>query len=156
MSQLSLSTVEEKITAICNLAFPEMLQQLEAALGFFGYYRKFIPYYSAIIEPLQDWKTFQLKEAPKKGQKCKKWVQRLVTGSPEALAECRKAWDLLKELLTSSLMLAFPDFDKAFIFYIDGSKERRYGIAVHQIGTDLVECLVLYLSKSLSSCEKNY
>ena len=48
VSRLGLSTVEEKTEAIQNLDYPGCLRDLETGLGFFGYYRKFVPYYSAI------------------------------------------------------------------------------------------------------------
>ena len=48
VSWLGLSIVEEKTKAIWNLDYSEYLRDLETELGFFRYYRKFIPYYSAI------------------------------------------------------------------------------------------------------------
>ena len=68
ISQLGLSTIEEKTKAIQNLDYSECLRDLETRLGFFRYYRKFVPYYSAIAQPLLDLKTTGFKTSPPKGQ----------------------------------------------------------------------------------------
>ena len=49
ISWLGLSMVEEKTKVIWNLDYSKNLRDLETELGFFRYYRKFIPHYSAII-----------------------------------------------------------------------------------------------------------
>ena len=40
--------VEEKTKAIWNLDYLRNLRDLEIELGYFRYYRKFVPYYSVI------------------------------------------------------------------------------------------------------------
>ena len=52
-----LATAADKLTAISQLAFPQTLRQLEKYLGMTGYLRQYIPYYSAIVRPLQLRKT---------------------------------------------------------------------------------------------------
>ena len=52
VSRLRLITIEEKVEAIHNLAFPQTLTELEHSIGFFGYYRKFVTYYADIVRPL--------------------------------------------------------------------------------------------------------
>src|SRR5438046_10107858 len=68
VSRLSLSTVEEKTEVIRNLDYPRNLRDLETGLGFFGYYRKFIPHYSAIAQSLLDLKMTGFKTSPSRGQ----------------------------------------------------------------------------------------
>ena len=75
VSQLGLSTVEEKTEAIRNLDYPRNLRDLETGLGFFGYYRKFVLYYSAIAQSLLDLKTTGFKTSPPKGQVQIKYVE---------------------------------------------------------------------------------
>src|SRR2546428_8203077 len=48
VSWLGLSIVEEKTKVIQNLNYLGYLRDLETGLDFFGYYRKFVPYYSVI------------------------------------------------------------------------------------------------------------
>jgi hypothetical protein len=52
VSRLGLSIVEEKVEAIRALKFLITLAELEYGLGFFGYYRKFVPHFIGISRPL--------------------------------------------------------------------------------------------------------
>ena len=125
---------------IWNLDYPGCLRDLETGLGFFGYYRKFVPYYLAITQPLLDLKMTGFKTSPPKGQvriKYAKLIKYLENGTFPA--DCKAAWDELKELLCNALTLAFPDFLKDFIIYIDGSKECSYGVALHQKDNEGIE-----------------
>ena len=70
--------------------------------------------------------------------------------------ECVRAWERLKEELIKAPTLAFPDFSLPFILYTDGSKEKGYGIALHQIGKDGIERPILFLSRSLNDAETRY
>jgi len=60
-------------------------------------------------------------------------------------ADCKVAWNELKELLCNALILAFPDFLKDFIIYVDGSKECGYSVALHQKDNEGIEWPVLFL-----------
>ncbi|KAJ9209154.1 hypothetical protein DTO021D3_462 [Paecilomyces variotii] len=48
---------EAHTPTVCQIAFLTALQQLEAGLAFLNYYRKFVPYFSAIARPLNVLKT---------------------------------------------------------------------------------------------------
>ena len=54
---LGLATAEDKLAAIRNLEFPKTLAALERYLGMTGYLKQYVPYYSAIVKPLQERKT---------------------------------------------------------------------------------------------------
>ena len=96
--------------------------------------------------------------APNKGRARKQHGQNsdLTSGKLELSEEGRSAWDTLKDRLCNAPTLNFPDFEKDFILYCDGSKERGFGAALHQIDPDGVERPILFLSKSLLPHEKNY
>ena len=68
VSRLGLSTVLEKTDAIRSMLYPTTLNQLEIGLGFFGCYRKFVPNFAAIAQPLLELKKTGLKDSPLKGQ----------------------------------------------------------------------------------------
>jgi hypothetical protein len=164
VSRLGLSTVEQKVEAVRALAFPTNLQELEHGLGFFGYYRKFVPYFAAIARPLQILKTRGFKGVSvdkkiRKAHAIKTKVADVAEGSdpPDTLiARCKEAWETLKEKLCSAPTLAFPNFDRPFILYVDGSRERGYGVALHQEDLEGVERPILFLSKELNPTEENY
>lgn len=162
VSRLGLSTTEEKTAAVRKLAFPNTLKQLETGLGFFGYYRKFVPFYAAIADPLVKIKTLLLTDAPRTGNARAAYTQKSLL-TRETIAnwdEATAAWEELKVKLTTAPTLAFPDFTKDFILYCDGSKERGYGVALHQVQDveegEERERPVLYLSKTLNQHERNY
>ena len=142
---------------IQNLDYPRCLRDLETGLGFFRYYRKFVPYYSAIAQPLLNLKTTGFKTSPPKGQAWIKYAERIkYLEDGTFLADCKVAWDKLKELLCNTLTLAFPDFLKDFIIYVDSSKKHGYSVVLYQKDNEGIEQLVLFLSKVLNAVEKNY
>lgn len=92
-------TIRPEITmvkAVELFAVPEMKKQVRAFLGLMGYYRKFIPDYAAIAAPLSD---LTRKSAP--NNVC--WNEK-----------CEQAFNQLKKLLCTSLVLRNPDFTKKF------------------------------------------
>ena len=166
VSRLGLSTMEEKVDAVRKMAFPKNLRQLETGLGFFGYYRKFVKNYAAIARPLIRLKTEGFKGSPNKGKPRQKHADRKRLVEPEsepqsddgleASRECFEAWETLKSRLCNAPTLAFPDFSRPFILYTDGSKEKGYGAALHQVGADGIERPILFLSRDLTGPETRY
>ena len=159
VSRLGLSTAASKTEAVRQMDYPKSLSQLEIGLGFFGYYRKFVPYYSHIAQPLIDLKTRGYKDSPAKKPAQKHFgdSKGFEDGtSSEMPQECKHAWDQLKEKLCNAPTLAYPDFDKGFILYCDGSHERGFGAALHQEDHEGTEKPILYISKALLPHEKNY
>jgi len=164
VSRLGLSTVAEKTDAIQQMEFPRTLRQLEHILGFFGYYRKFVPYYAAVSEPLVRLKTIGFKDGPKqKGAERERHAERCkleTLANADQLREAERAFIQLKEKLCSAPTLMFPDFNREFILYVDGSREKGFGAALHQIDiTDPdrpIERPVLFISKSLTAAEERY
>ena len=164
VSRLGLSTVKEKTEAIRAMVFPETLMQLEYALGFFGYYRQFVPHYSHIAKPLIQLKTRGFKDEPsKRGYGRKRYAMTKTTAEfadEKQRAECEAAFEELKTALCNAPTRAHPDFNRPFIFYVDGSQEKGFGCAVHQM--DLsdpekpIERPILYMSKTLSPTESRY
>lgn len=159
VSRLGLHTSPQKVAAILELLFPGTLQDLEHTLGFFGYYRRFVCHYASIAEPMVNCKTKGFKKAPIKGMARSKHARSMLlvdfldTGE---LEQARTAFESLKRKLTTAPVLGFPDFSRAFILYVDGSRERGYGVAVHQTDVEGIERPIVYLSKTLSDAEKNY
>lgn len=89
ISEDGVSTDPKKICAIKNRKAPRNVTEVREFLEMTGYYRRFIKGYGVICRPLHD----MLK---KDGFK---W------GAPQ-----RKAFELLKERMCTSLVLALPDF----------------------------------------------
>lgn len=116
-----LSVLEDRAAAIKELATPRSLKELWHVLGVFGYYRQFIPKYALIAAPLT---------RLTKGTRFQKlpdgtWQPRDSSGSSnlEWGTEQDEAFLSLKNALSSSLVLAFPDFSLPFILYVDASHD---------------------------------
>ena len=165
VSRLGVSTLEEKVEAVRGMSFPSTLRQLETGLGFFGYYRKFVPHYAAIARPLMKLKTRGFKDSPPKGQPRRRHAEGTkiednsnvsATKVIEPNQKALEAWETLKDRLCSAPTLAFPDFHQPFILYTDGSKEKGFGAALHQIDKEGMERPILFLSRDLSNAETRY
>jgi hypothetical protein len=106
---------------------PSSMIELRAFLGLTGYYRKFVKHYGIIAKPLTNLlklKTFQ-------------W-------NPQA----HQAFDALKTTMTTTLVLALPNFQNHFTVetdaYIDG-----IGAVLMQEGQPIA-----YLSKALGETQE--
>ena len=119
-----LSVLEDRAAAIRELATPWTLKELWHVLGFFGYYRQFIPRYAMVAAPLTRLTkgtrfqrlpdgTWQPRESPTPG------ASLLVDWGPAHDA----AFQALKEALSSPPTLAFPNFSLPFIVYVDASHD---------------------------------
>ena len=119
-----------KVQDVLNWKSPKSVHQIHQFLGLAGYYRRFIPDFSKIAQPMT--KLLQ-KEA--------KFVW-----SP-AYEEALQA---LKNFLTTAPVLGQPDIDRPFDVYCDTSK-MGLGCVLMQDG-----CVIAYASRQLKKHEVNY
>ena len=68
---------------------------------------------------------------------------------------CQEAFNLLKALLTSPPVLAYPDFSKAFVLYMDASG-KGHGAVLEQEQADEKYHPIAYVSPTLSPHEQWY
>src|SRR5204862_4345877 len=120
VSRLGIATTNDKVEVIHQMPFPKTLKQLETGIGFFNYYRRFVHHYTAIAEPINYLKTLQLRSAPRKGRAREEYTRRNVLQTDQSepmilvIRAAEEAWQLLKTRLTTSPVLAYPDFTKPF------------------------------------------
>ncbi|OMO68849.1 reverse transcriptase [Corchorus capsularis] len=93
-------TDPKKITTIINWPTPKNVTELRGFLGLTGYYRRFVQNYGAICRPLHDL---------------------LKNDGFEWGDSASKAFLELKQAMTNPLVLALPDFTKAFVVETDAS-----------------------------------
>ncbi|GFX74346.1 retrovirus-related Pol polyprotein from transposon 412 [Trichonephila clavipes] len=127
-------TDPEKVSAVKNWKRPETLRELRSFLGLCTYYRKFVKGFSNIARPLH-----KLTESKQKFQ----WTK-----------ECENSFLQLKEALSSSPILIYPQPDKPFILDTDASNESVGAVLCQEI--DGQERVIAYWSKCLSKPERNY
>ncbi|KAH8315152.1 hypothetical protein KR059_012016, partial [Drosophila kikkawai] len=134
ISEAGIQTDPEKVAAIRELPPPTNLKELRRCLGIASWYRRFVPNFADVVEPM----TSLLKK-DRKWQ----WAERQ-----------EQAFNELKKLLTEAPILACPDFEAKFVLQTDASE---YGIgAVLTQTIDEQERVVAYASRRLNNAERNY
>ena len=131
-----------KTKDVLNLRAPKTATEVRGFIGAMNFYRRFIPDYAQLAEPIQR----LLKGKTKRMSVEKEWV---------ADPLCELCFRALKTSLASSPVLIFPDFKKPFIVSTDVSK-RQIGASLMQLDDDAVERPVAFGSRQLTKCEQNY
>ena len=101
ISEAGISVDPTKIEKLQGYPIPMGLKPLRQFLGIAAYYRRFIPQFSIIAEPLY---------ALTRKNSSFVWT-----------SSCQAAFEKLKELLTTPPVLAFPNFELPFILETDAS-----------------------------------
>ncbi|CAM4525184.1 unnamed protein product [Lepidochelys olivacea] len=126
-----------KVEVIRDWPSPHPKKQVQAFSGLAGYYRRFVPHFSAIATPITEL--------------CKK-------GKPDKVVwteQCQEAFRALKEALVSGPVLANPDFDKSFVVFTDTSDTGLWSVLMQEDGKGERHPIV-YLSKKLLPREQHY
>lgn len=124
-----------KIEAVQNWPIPTTPKALKSFLGTVSYYRRFIPQFAKIAKPM----TAQLRGKQK---------------DINTTNEYKAAFKRLKEIMTSDLLLAYPNFDEPFILTTDASN-----VAIGAVLSQMFEGKerpIAFLSRTLSRAEENY
>ena len=127
-------TDELKVKAVQDWPVPQHKKDVRAFLGTCGYYRRFISNYADISRPLS-----QLSAKHARFQ----WTD-----------ECQKAFEQLKQHLTTAPVLAYPDHSLPFLLDTDASNVGT-GAVLSQV-QDGQERVVAYYSKMFTKEEANY
>uniref|UniRef100_A0A1Y1MIJ6 RNA-directed DNA polymerase n=1 Tax=Photinus pyralis TaxID=7054 RepID=A0A1Y1MIJ6_PHOPY len=138
VNKYGLHTDPDKVETIVKMPIPRNSTEVKRFLGMSSWYRKFIPEFSTIAEPIL---------ATIKGKVRKKQA---IKWTPEA----EEAFNKLKQLLTSAPILVSPDFAKMFHIQTDASDVGIGAVLAQGDGED--EKVIAYASRTLSGSEKNY
>lgn len=120
-----------KIVAVENFPVPQSEKELKSFLGLAGYYRRFIPNFAHIVSPMT------------------KFLKKGIRLDPTDTSYLH-AFSHLKELLTNSPILIYPDFNKTFTLTTDASNV-ALGSVLSQGNLPIA-----YYSRILNSAERNY
>ncbi|XP_073050542.1 transposon Ty3-G Gag-Pol polyprotein isoform X1 [Primulina eburnea] len=115
VNQTGVKVDEDKIKAITQWPAPNTVKGLRGFLGLTGYYRKFVKDYGTIAAPL---------------------TQLLKKNSFKWSDEASRAFALLKTVMTTTPVLALPDFSAHFVVECDAS-DTGIGAVLHQNGRPL-------------------
>lgn len=123
-----------KVEKVKEFPKPKNVKDIKSFTGLCNYYRRFIPNFSKIMEPLTS------------------LLRKNVTFKWESTQE--ESFEKMKELLTSEPLLQYPDFEKPFILTTDASNDAIGSVLSQgEIGQDLP---IAYASRTLNSAERNY
>ena len=107
VSKNGIQTDSKKVEAICKWLVPTNVTEVQIFLGFTKYYQRFIKKYTQVAKPL--YKLISGENAAKK-KNLIKWD-----------LKCQEAFDKLKELCTTTPILAYADLGKLFKLCSDAS-----------------------------------
>ena len=127
--------VLHKVKAIRTLPEPKNVREIRGFIGMCSYYRRFIPNFSKIAEPLI--------ELTKKYARFK-WTP-----------DCQSAFYYLKDSLTVVPLLAYPDINKPYVLYTDASNN-CIGACLTQKTDNDEEKPIYYLSYKLSPAQTRW
>jgi len=123
-----------KVEDVSNWSLPKDVSEVRSFLGLASYYRKFIPDFAKIADPLTRLTKKDTKFA---------WDE-----------PCQKAFQILKTLLVSAPILAYPTRDDTFVLDTDASAF-GIGAVLSQIQNGQ-ERVISYASKTLTQSQRNY
>nr|XP_046466409.1 uncharacterized protein LOC124211411 [Neodiprion pinetum] len=124
----------DKVEPILAYPAPKNSKQFRRFLGMASWYRRFIPEFASVAEPLTRWL-----------RKDKKWGW---SGEQETVFE------RLKVALTSASVLACPDFEYEFTVQTDASSFGIGAVLTQTVGE--VERVIAYASRTMSDLERKY
>lgn len=113
----------------------ESVTDLRSFLGLLQFFQRSIPSFAKVASPLTD--------LTKKGSGVHKWNE-----------GCGNAFQKLKDVITSALVLFPPDWEKLFRGHIDAS-HKAVGGTLTQLDEIWKYRVIAYFSKKLSPAEMN-
>lgn len=137
----------KKVEAIKKYPEPDNLKALRSFLGLSGYYRRFIKDYAKIAKPL----TKLLRGEDGHSQIGKNQSKNHTITFDE---KAKKAFNTLKDILSSKDVLAFPDFTKPFILTTDASNVAIGAVLSQKFPEG--EKPITFISRTLTKAEENY
>ena len=135
VSQRGISPDPMKVEAVKSFPCPQNICSLRSFLGLASYYRRFIPKFSIVANPLF---TLTKKDVPYE------WSE-----------DCPKLFEALKCALVEAPLPAYPDFNCDFSLETDASGV-GLGAVLTQKHTDGSTRPIAYASRTLQPHEKNY
>ena len=130
-----IATDPDKSNQVARWPVPTSAKEVQKFLGLANYYRRFVKGFASIAKPLH-----KLTE----NNSVFKWTE-----------ECQEIFIELRHRLTSTPVLAHPDFFKPFTLDTDASNT-GIGAVLSQEGEDGVEHVIAFGSRLLTKPERNY
>ena len=131
----------KKIEAVKNWTTPKMVTDVRSFLGFTNHYQRFINTYAKVAKPLNSLVS---------GHNANR-MKALV----EWTEECQITFENLKDLCTSTPILAYADYKRPFQLQTDAS-DLSLDAVLYQKDNEGHKRVIAYASRSLRHTECNY
>ena len=154
ISEEGLATDPSKIEKVIAWPVPTERHQLHRFLAFCGYYRRFIKDFSNLASPLQKLLRGIPDKDGKSVKRTNKGKSKIIYPAFEWGPEQQSAFDKLKEVMTSTPVLAFADFRKPFTLQIDASGQGLGAVLSQEV--DGRQHPVAFASRGLTPTESRY
>lgn len=126
---------KERMKVVKEYPIPKTERDIRSFLRMANYYRKFIPNYSKLASPLSSLLKKDVKF---------EWSEL-----------CQQSFDCIKQALTSTPVLAYPNTEKPFILTCDAS-DYAIGYTLSQLDDRNKEHVIAYGGKSLTTEERKW
>ena len=133
VSHEGISVDPTKVDKVRHCPIPQNSKDVQQFLGLANYYRRFILGFAELAKPLH-----RLTER---------------NASFTWTKECQESFDDLRNKLTSTPVLAYPNFEQLFILDTDASNS-SVGAVLSQVGNDGCEHVIAYGSTLLTKPER--
>jgi hypothetical protein len=134
ISQRGIEVDKAKVDLISNLPPPRTMKEIHSFLGHAGFYRRFIKDFSKIARPL-----------------CRLLAKETLFEFDE---ECLKAFEALKEILTSTPVIRPPSWSEPFEIMCDASDYAVGAVLGQRI--EKLPHVIYYVSRTLNDAELNF
>ena len=141
VSAKGIETDPKKVEAVRNWTVPKTVTDVRSVLGFINHYRRFIKGYANVARPLN---LLVSGDNANHKKSLIEWTK-----------ECQIAFDKLKDLCTSTPILAYVNYHKPFQLQTDVS-DLGLGAVLYQKDEDDHQRVIAFASWSLSNTERNY
>ena len=133
ISEQGIQVCSEKLLQMESWKAPTTGKQVMQHLGFLNYFREMIPSYSTLMAPIEKLRF----------EKVLKWTP-----------EYQVIYDKAFKILSSELVLSYPDFSKEFMIATDASNHGIGAVLYQEI--DGKTRFISFISRALSGGESNY
>lgn len=124
---------DSKYSVIQNFPKPENKDEVRRFVAFCNYYRRFVPNFAELTNPLTNLTKKKIKF---------EWNK-----------ECQRSFEKLKKILLSPTILKYPDFTKEFCIMTDASDKACGAVLCQQQGD--IYMPVAYASRNFTKGERN-
>ena len=150
LSAKGISPNPKKVDNVWDWPVPKTSKEVHSFIGLASYYRRFIPNFTKWSKPLNTLIVLPAHQAKVRHGEIKKSELTEFVWSKE----CQEGFDALKHALTTSPVLAYPDYTQPFILETDAFL-KGLGAVLSQKGKDGEVCVIVYASRSLRPSERS-